>query len=149
MENEARTNPSDFKNIFSLASIYFQMRQTDRVVQLFDQVLTNPQVTPNEIGVIAQFYAQTGNLLKLEIAVQKLVTLAPNEPEPWYDLAAVKLALGKTSESLEDLRTSLDLSAKRLKQNPQARDLLAEVHKDHRFDPIRNLPEFQKLIPPN
>ena len=149
MENEARTNPSDFKNMFSLASIYFQMRQTDRVVQLFDQVLTNPQVTPNEIGVIAQFYAQTGNILKLENAVEKLVTLAPNEPEPWYDLAAVKLALGNTSESLQDLRTSLDLSAKRLKQNPQARDLLAEVHKDHRFDPIRNLPEFQKLIPPN
>jgi tetratricopeptide (TPR) repeat protein len=149
MENEARTNPTNFQNIFSLASIYFQMRQTDRVGELFDQVLANPHVSPNEIGVIAQFYAQTGNLPKLENAVQKLVTLAPNEPEPWYDLAAVKLALGKTGESLQDLQTSLDLSAKRLKQNPQARDLLAEVHKDHRFDSVRNLPEFQKLAPPN
>ncbi len=149
MENEARTNPSNFKNMFSLASIYFQMRQTDRVIQLFDQALANPQITPNEIGVIAQFYAQTGNILKLENALEKLVTLAPNEPEPWYDLAALKLALGKTSESLQDLHTSLDLSAKRLKQNPKARDLLAEVRKDHRFDPLRNLPEFQKLVPPN
>ena len=149
MENEARTNPTNFQNIFSLASIYFQMRQTDRVGELFDQVLANPHVSPNEIGVIAQFYAQTGNLPKLENAVEKLVAIAPGEPEPWYDLAAVKIVLGKTSESLQDLQTSLNLSAQRLKQNPQARDLLAEVRKDHRFDSIRNLPEFQKLVPPD
>ncbi len=149
MENEARTNPTNFQNIFSLASIYFQMRQTDRVAELFDQVLANSHVTPNEIGVIAQFYAQTGNLPKLDYAVEKLVAVAPNEPEPWYDLAAVKIVLGQTSESLRDLQTSLNLSAQRLKQNPQARDLLTEVRKDHRFDSIRTLPEFQKLVPPD
>jgi tetratricopeptide (TPR) repeat protein len=149
MEDEARTNPTNFQNIFSLASVYFQMRQTDRVGELFDQVLANPHVSPNEIGVIAQFYAQTGNLPKLENAVEKLAAIAPGEPEPWYDLAAVKIVLGKTSESLQDLQTSLALSAQRLKQNPQARDLLAEVRKDHRFDAIRNLPEFQKLVPPD
>jgi tetratricopeptide (TPR) repeat protein len=149
MENEARTNPTNFQNIFSLASIYFQMRQTDRVTELFDQVLANSHVTPNEIGVIAQFYAQTGNLPKLDNAVEKLVAVAPNEPEPWYDLAAVKIVLGQTSESLRDLQTSLNLSAQRLKQNPQARDLLTEVRKDHRFDSIRTLPEFQKLVPPD
>jgi tetratricopeptide (TPR) repeat protein len=148
MENEARTNPTNFQNIFSLASIYFQMRQTDRVAVLFDQVLANPHVSPNEIGVIAQFYAQLGNMAKLENAVDRLVAIAPGEPEPWYDLAAVKIALGKTSESLQDLQTSLDLSAKRLKQNPKARDLLAETRKDHRFDSVRTLPEFQKLVPP-
>ena len=112
--------------------------------------LANPHISPNEIGVIAQFYAQTGNLPKLENARWKdLSPLLPNEPEPWYDLAAIKIVLGKTNESLQDLRTSLDLSAKRLKQNPKARDLLAEVRKDHRFDSLRNLPEFQKMVPPN
>jgi tetratricopeptide (TPR) repeat protein len=147
MENEARTNPTNFQNIFALASAYFQMRQTDRVGALFDQTLANPHVSPNEIGVIAQFYAQTGNLPKLERTLERLVAIAPNEPEPWYDLAAIKIVLGKTNESLQDLRTSLDLSAKRLQQNPKARDLLAEVRKDNRFDPLRNLPEFQKLVP--
>jgi Flp pilus assembly protein TadD len=124
------------------------MRQTDRVGALFDQTLANPHISPNEIGVIAQFYAQTGNLPKLERTLERLVAIAPNDPEPWYDLAAIKIVLGKTNESLSDLRTSLDLSAKRLQQNPKARDLLAEVRKDNRFDPLRNLPEFQKLVPP-
>jgi len=149
MENEARTNPTNFQNIFNLASLYFQMRQTDRVGELFDQALANPHLAPNDIAVIIQYYAQTGNLHKLEGALEKLVALAPAEPEPWYDLAAIKIVLGKTNESLQDLRTSLDLSAKRLKQNPKARDLLAEVRKDQRFDPLRNLPEFQKIVPPN
>jgi tetratricopeptide (TPR) repeat protein len=149
MENEARTNPTNFQNIFNLASIYFQMHQTDRIGELFDQALANPHISPNEIGVIAQFFAQTGNLHKLEGTLERLVAIVPAEPEPWYDLAAIKNVLGKTNESLQDLRTSLDLSAKRLKQNPKARDLLAEVRKDHRFDQLRNLPEFQKIVPPN
>jgi tetratricopeptide (TPR) repeat protein len=149
METEARTNPTNFQNIFNLASAYFQMRQTDRVVALFDQALASPSISPTEVGVIAQFFAQTGNMPKLETTLEKLSTLVPNEPEPWYDLAATKLTLGKTSESLQDLRTSLDLSAKRLKQDPKARDMLAELRKDHRFDSLRNLPEFQKIVPPN
>jgi len=149
MENEARTNPTNFQNIFNLASAYFQMQQIDRIVKLFDQALTSPYISPNEVGVIAQFFAQTGNLPKLESTLDKLATLVPDQPEPWYDLAAVKTALGKTSESLQDLRTSLDLSGKRLKQNPKARDLLAEVRKDPRFDSLRNLPEFKRIVPPN
>jgi tetratricopeptide (TPR) repeat protein len=148
MENEVRTNPTNFQNILNLASIYFQMHQTDRIGELFDQALANPHISPNEIGVIAQFYAQTGNLPKLEGTLERLVAIVPTEPEPWYDLAAIKIALGKTNESLQDLHTALDLSVQRLKQNPKARDLLAEVRKDHRFDSLRNLPEFQKLVPP-
>jgi tetratricopeptide (TPR) repeat protein len=149
MENEARTNPTNFQNIFNLASTYFQMRQTDRVIGLFDQALASPYISPTEVGIIAQFYAQIGNLPRLESTLEKLVAIAPNEPEPWYDLASIKISLGKTNESLQALRTSFELSAKRLKQNPKARDLLAEVRKDRRFDSLRSLPEFSKIVPPN
>jgi tetratricopeptide (TPR) repeat protein len=141
--------PANFENIFKLASAYFQMHQTDRIIGLFDQALTNPHITPNQIGVIAQFYAQTGNLRKLEGTLERLMAVAPNEPESWYDLAAVKVVLGQTNESLQDLHTALDLSAQRLKQNPKARNLLEAVRKDRRFDPLRNLPAFQKMVPPN
>jgi hypothetical protein len=41
------------------------------------------------------------------------------------------------------------LSAQRLKSNPNARDLLAESRIDARFNQLRNLPEFQKMVPPN
>jgi tetratricopeptide (TPR) repeat protein len=125
------------------------MHQTSRVIELFDQAVANPSIPPGDIGMIAQFYAQTGNLPKLEDTLEKLTKVLPNQPEPFYDLAALKTVLGKNNEALQDLRTSLNLSAARLKTNPGARDLLAEARKDQRFDSLRNLPDFQKLVPPN
>ena len=148
MENETRNNPTNFQNIFKLAEIYLQMQQTNRVAALFDQALANTNIPPEGIGLIAQFYAQTGNLPKLESTLEILAKALPNRPEPWYDLAALKAVIGKNGEALQDLHTSLDLSAARLKTNSAARDLLAEARKDQRFDSLRNLPDFQKLVPP-
>ena len=148
MENEARTNPTNFDNILNLAGIYYQLHQTDRVMELFDQASANPHISPDILSVIAQFYVQTGNLTKLESTLERFVAIVPDAPEPRYDLAALECVLGKTNQALENLRISLDLSAKRLKQNPKARDLLAEARKDHRFDTLRHLPEFQKVVPP-
>jgi tetratricopeptide (TPR) repeat protein len=149
MQNEAHKNPANFKNIFDLAALYLQLQQTNRVIELFDQTLSSPNISPEAVGAVARFYAQIGDLVKLEGALEKLTVVVPDRPEPWYDLAALNAVLGKTNESFRYLRTCLDLSAKRLQRDPKARDLLAEVRKDERFDSLRSLPEFQKLIPPN
>jgi tetratricopeptide (TPR) repeat protein len=149
MENEARTNPGNLQNLLSLANLYLQMQQTNRTIELFDRVLADPHVSSNEAGFIAQTYAKMGNLAKLEATLQKIVALVPDQPEPWYDLAALNTILGKPDQALQSLHQSLDLSARRLKSNPTAHDLLAEARKDPRFDSLRNLPEFQKMVPPN
>jgi tetratricopeptide (TPR) repeat protein len=148
MENEARTNPGNLPNVLSLAGIYIQMQQTNRAIELFDRALANPHITSNEAGFIAQKYVELGNLTKLEEVLQKIVTLVPDQPEPWYDIAALDVVMGKPDQSFPNLRKSLDLSAQRLKGNPTARDLLAEVRKDPRFDSVRNTSEYQKIVPP-
>ena len=149
MQNEAHTNPANFQNVFALAAFYIQLQQTNRVTELFDQTLAVSNITPEVVGAIAQFYAQIGNLVKLESVLKKLTAVVPDRPEPWYDLATLNVVLGENNESLRNLRTCLDLNTRRLQHNPKARDLLAEARKDRRFDPLRNLPEFQKLVPPN
>jgi tetratricopeptide (TPR) repeat protein len=123
------------------------MQQTNRAIALFDQALENPHLDPAAAGFIAQRYAEMGNLIKLEAVIEKLVTLAPGQPEPIYDLAALDAVLGKPDLALQNLRKSLDLSAQRLKTNPTARDLSIELQKDHRFDALRNLPAFQQIAP--
>jgi hypothetical protein len=148
MENEARTNPGNLPNLLSLANIYLQMQQTNRTIELFDQALANPHISSSEAAFIAQEYAKMGNLTKLEEVLQKIVAIVPDQPEPWYDIAALNVVLGKPDQGLQNLRKSLDLSAQRIKGNPTARDLLAEVRKDPRFDAVRNRPEFQKIVPP-
>jgi tetratricopeptide (TPR) repeat protein len=147
MENEVRTNPANLQNLLSLAGIYIQMQQTNRAVELFDRALENPHLDPGAAGYIANAYAQMGNLVKLEAVLEKLVSLVPDQPEPLYDLAALNAVLGKQDLALQNLRKSLDLSARRLKTNPAAKDLSLELQKDRRFDVLRNLPAFQQIVP--
>ena len=103
MENEARANPGNLHNLLSLASLYLQMQQTNRTIELFDRVMADPHLSPNVAGFIAQKYAEMGNLAKLEGVLQKLVTLVPDQPEPWYDLAALEAMLGKPDQALQNL----------------------------------------------
>jgi hypothetical protein len=42
----------------------------------------------------------------------------------------------------------MDSNAKRLQGNPRASDLATTYHSDLRFDALRSLPEFQKIVPP-
>ena len=148
MEATARTNPANVQNLVMLGSAYFQMQQTNRAVQLFDTALTRPELGLNEATAAAQFFAQVGDFGKLETAIKKTVSLAPDQPEPLLNLAAIEALTGRPTDSLQNLKAALDLSAKRRATNPAAPDLVATVRTDPRFAAIRNLPEFQKLVPP-
>ena len=152
MEAEVHEHPTNVQNLLVLGSAYYQMQRTNDAVVLFDQALTNPALSYNEVAAIAQLYSRLGNgyLDKLDTALQKLTTISPEpvRPEAYYDLAALKVMLGKNSEALDNLRAAMDLSAKRLQHDPKASDLAAINRSDPRFDSLRSLPEFQKIVPP-
>jgi tetratricopeptide (TPR) repeat protein len=148
MENAARTNPGDVRNLIMLGVTYVQMQNTNRAIELFDQALASPKLTSADVGAIASYYSQMNNLPKLENALQKLADLAPGQPEPHYDLAALQAYLGQTAPAMANLKLAIDLSALRLKTNPAARDMLAEARKDPHLNSLRPLPEFLKLVPP-
>ena len=98
---------------------------------------------------MAQICAALGNMGKLEIILKKLVALNPDRPEALYDLAALEAITGKPDAALKDLRLAIDMSSKRLLTNSAAHNLLIEARSDQRFNPIRNQPEFQKIVPAN
>jgi hypothetical protein len=81
--------------------------------------------------------------------LERIVAIDPGQPEPHYDLAALKAVLGKTNESLQNLQVALELNAQRLKTNPAANNLMTQARADPHFNSLHNLPEFQKLVPPN
>jgi len=147
METTARTNPANVGNLVMLGSAYLQMQQTNRAVQLFDQALGRPEIKFSDAAAIAQYSAQLGNYAMLETTLKKLVSLAPGQPEPLYDLAALEAITGQPTQSLQNLQASLTMSAQRLATNPAARDLVAAARTDPRFAAIRSLPEFQRLVP--
>ena len=146
MENTARTNPANIQNLITLSSAYIQMQQTNRAVELLDTAMASPAANFQEIAVIAQYFASIGSFAKLEAALQKLVTLAPDQPEPRYDLAALQAMSGRAAEGMQNLKTALEQSARRLATNPTARNLVAAARTDPRLAALRALPEFQKLV---
>ena len=148
MEDLARTNPADVQNLVQLGTACIQMQQNARAVELFDTALARPEINVEQIQNVAQYFAQLGNYPKLEMALNKLMRLAPNQPEPLLNLAALHSVTGRAPESLAELKLALEMNAKRRASNPKAPDLVESVRNDTRFGPIRNLPEFQKLVPP-
>ena len=148
MESMARTNPANVQNLMMLGSAYLQMQETNRAEQLFDLIMTRSEASYGDVAAIANFYATIGNLTKVETALKKMVGLQPDQPEPRYDLAALESIIGDSAGALENLKQALDLSSKRLAQNPSSHDLRAALATDKRFDAIRSRPEFQKLLTP-
>jgi tetratricopeptide (TPR) repeat protein len=148
MQNTARTNPNDVHNLISLGITYVQMQQTNQAMELFDTALASTNLTFAEAGSIAGYYSQLNNLPKFEMALEKMAALSPNQPEPFYDLAALQAFLGHTVPAMTNLKTALSLGAARLKANPAARDLLQQVRTDPHFNSLRSLPEFLQLVPP-
>ena len=131
-----------------MAQAYSQMGHGAKATALLDRTLNDPRVEPNVLLAAAQAYAHLANIPQLEVALEKLVKLMPDEPETWYDLAALKIRLQKPAESLEALRHALDNNTKRLAQNPKALDLRNSARTNPDFNPLRQMPEFQKLVPP-
>jgi tetratricopeptide (TPR) repeat protein len=146
LETEVRKNPSNFQAAFNLANTYLQTQQTNRAIQIFDNMLNQPTLDPNAIIGIAKTYSQMGNVPKLEIALERLVTVMPANPDAWFDLAAMQAMIGKSTGALRSLEQALTLSTKRREQDPKARDLRTEVMRDPRFNVLRQMPEFQKLV---
>jgi thioredoxin-like negative regulator of GroEL len=148
LEALARANPANYQAAIGLAEGYRQLQQPDAALRTLDQALNDPKLDPNGVLGIAQAYATLGNAPKLEAALEKLTKVMPGNPEAWYDLAALKSSVGKPAEALSALRQALDLNTTRLQLDPKAHDLLANARKEERFGPLRQLPEFQKLVPP-
>jgi len=148
MEADAKTNPADVQNLVILGSAYMQTQQTNKALEVLGIALTRPELNYPAATAAAKLIAEAGDYAKLEAVLKKLVSLAPDDPEASFDLAALEAIVGKQDEAFQHLKVALDLSAKRLAKDPAAHDLLSAARTDTRFDRIRNLPAFQKLVPP-
>ncbi len=145
LEEQLRTNPHDARLAFDLSSLYLQMQRTNAALNILDQLITNPKVDANTLLSVANAYVQLQQGPRLETALKRLVVVSPESPEAWYDLATTETVLGKGQEAIQALKNALELSGKRLAQQPGARDLRKDAATNNSFFTLRTLPEFQML----
>ena len=148
LEQQIRTNLSDAKPVFELASIYMQMQRTNAALELLDRVVARPEADVNAVLSVANAYAQMQQGPRLETALRRLVVLTPESPEAWYDLASTQAILGRTNEAVQNLRKAVELSTLRLARDPTQHDLRKSLVTNASFAALRGSPEFQKLASP-
>ena len=137
--------------VLTIASLYSQIGRVDKLQSMlpqFDQIVADPKSEVNALLAVARLMADLGRVDKLEPTLERLVQAAPDQPEGWYDLAALKVTLNKRPEAVAALGKALAANNKRLAANAKAKDLRGELDKDPRFAQLRELPEFKKLTAP-
>ncbi|MCL5098620.1 MAG: DUF2723 domain-containing protein [Candidatus Omnitrophica bacterium] len=144
-----QASPTNAPLALHLVSAYLQRQEVNRALPILNQLIAAPNVDSTTLLSAAQAYAQLGNVAKLEETLLKLVKLVPLNPEAWYDLAALQAVQGKNEESIKSLSKSIQLSNQRLKQQPNAKNLLAIAAEDGRFQALRQMPEYKKLTGTN
>jgi tetratricopeptide (TPR) repeat protein len=138
-------DPANLEAGLALADGYHHEQKPQLTLQLLDQVLSSPKADASVVWQIAQQLVALNDYQRLEVALEKLTQVAPGSREAWYDLAALKSILGKQAQALQALRQALQLNAEQRLRDPKARDLLAELQRDPRFNALRALPEFKAL----
>ena len=146
LENAYRANPSNMQTAFNLAAAYLQTQNTNRTIQVLNSIVTSPAADINAVLMAAQVFQQLANVPGLELSMQRLVALAPENPDYWYDLAGIKALMGKNPEALASLKKAIELNAPRLKTAPGSRNLAVEASRDPRFGPLQQNPEFKALL---
>ncbi len=148
MEATARAHPENITNLITLGATLLSVQQNARALELFNQAIDNPNIQLQEAAALEQFFGQLGNMAGLEKTLHKLIALEPGSPEHRYYLASVEAASGRVAEGMADLKLALNLNSKRLAANPKAPNIISLIQKDPNIAPLRALPEFQKLVPP-
>ncbi|MDE3098134.1 MAG: DUF2723 domain-containing protein [Verrucomicrobiota bacterium] len=148
MEAAVQSDPTNVANLLFLGSAFYKMGQTGQAADVFDRVLTNNSASMSDVAGLARLYYSWGPAYAghFEAALRRLTRLTPNDPETFYDLAAVEATRNETNSALNDLAAAMKLNAQRLKANPHASNLAATNKVDARFNTIRNLPQYRKIM---
>ena len=91
---------------------------------------------------IASAYVQMGDLAGSERIMKRMVAIAPESAETWYNLASLQAAQHKTNDALDTLKKAMQVNEK----NPASQDLRNYNKNDHNFDALRSTPEFQRIM---
>ena len=119
---------------------------TNHALALADQIIASADANADSVVKCAQIFLQANSIERLEKALTRLVVLVPDNPEAWYDLAGIRALMGRTDTAIEAVAECVKLSNQRLKSNPKAKDLAKEFLSDYRFNSLKTLPQFQKIV---
>lgn len=142
-----KRKPGDFTTVASAAQAYMQLQRPGEAIRLLDSLLQQKNLDAGSLTSIAHMFSQMGQVAKLEETLTRLTVVVPDNPEAWYDLAAIRAVLGnKNPEALLALSKSIQLSNARVAKDPKANNLQKTAQSDNRFEKLRTQPGYQQAL---
>ena len=145
-EQAHQADPTNLNTALALVSAYSTLGRTNDAFGVLDGIVNRPGTQPQVLMAVADAYMQLGQYGRTETALRRLVTLMPDTPELWYDLAGAQVAIGKNAEALTSLQACFTVNNARMASGTNASDLRRLAETDSRFRALRSLPEFQQLL---
>ncbi len=139
LEKQLASGNIEFANAMQLLSIYIQFNRIQQADALAKNMLAGNTIQPQMVMQLAQHMAQARRYATVELALKKYTALVPKDPQGWVNLAALQLVLNKQGEMWVSLGKTIEVGGE------AGRNTLRQ---DKRFAPIRNTPQFKKLVPP-
>jgi tetratricopeptide (TPR) repeat protein len=136
LEAARARDPHNLSLLGQIASLYARTGQGDRVVPLFFDYLSRPDVPAENILQIAQFFLQNGNLNDGLRALQILTQRYPGNAVGHYGQAVILTAKQQPEQAINALARAIEL-------DPAMRDRAAS---DGQLSPLRENPRFKQLV---
>ena len=146
LEQQLAANSNNLPALHSLIMQQMQAQQRDKAAARLDQLLAHPNADANSLLFAANIANQLNDLGRVEKSLARLLQVAPDNPEAWFDLAGIQAMMSKSNESISALREALKRSKQRLTTNPAAANLYANAQNDPRFNALRPSQPFQQLL---
>jgi tetratricopeptide (TPR) repeat protein len=146
LEKEVQEHPTNLMAAAALAQAYYRVQQGTKCLEILDAILSNTNADAQVLSNVVGLYYEMQKFPQLEAAFRRLVQVAPEVPDNWYNLASLECVMGQTPEALKHLQRALEENARRRASDPKAFDLQAKAATDPNFASITNSAEFQALI---
>lgn len=138
LEKQLKEGTLDFNESMELCSIYLSLGQIRKADALMLRILEYDAISPEQLMQTVQLAITKNRYGVIEKYLHKYVSLRPNEPNGWINLAAFQLALNKRGEMWVSLQKAIDVGG------PSTRNVLLQ---DKRFDAVRNTEQFRNMLP--
>jgi tetratricopeptide (TPR) repeat protein len=140
LEPAVRSGQAGLPDKLRLMQVCQQMNDRGAVLVLADMVIADPALTADVARQLAGFFFQGQMYDKTVNLLQRLVQLAPTDPQVprmFLDIAALQVMLGQSKEAVSSLQRAVKQGGEPIRQAAVA---------DQRLGAIRGLPEVQRLL---
>lgn len=149
--NAGNNAAMQLQQVMQAASSLLGAQQTNQAIQVVDTLLQGSSNDPAAMLAAAQLYNQMYQFPKAERALSHYARLMGEQPEPWFDLAAMQAIINKPAEAMASLKSALTYDAKRRAAappgSPPPQHNLVELAKnDPRFAALRENPAFKAML---